>query len=127
MQIVITFENLEEMRRFAGELARDVKGKADSKKTAGVVNVKTETGKETKEQPETEESKAVEDVEDAAADAALEEKVYTLEQVRAELGALNKAGKKAEVQAIIQSFGVDKLSKIPVGKYAEVMAKAGEV
>ena len=45
--------------------------------------------------------------------------------VRTKLGQLSKAGKKTQVQELIKSFGVDKLSQIPEEKYGEVMEKAG--
>ena len=52
---------------------------------------------------------------------------YTLVDVRGKLSELTKAGKKAKVQELIKSFGVDKLSQIPADKYAELMDKAGEI
>ena len=52
---------------------------------------------------------------------------YTLEQVRAKLADLQRQGKRAEVKALIQSFGVSKLSEVPADKYAELMAKAEEI
>ena len=52
---------------------------------------------------------------------------YTLEQVRAKLADLTRKGKRAEVKALIQSFGASKLSEVPVEKYAELMAKAEEI
>jgi len=52
---------------------------------------------------------------------------YTLEQVRAKLADLTRKGKRAEVKALIQSFGVSKLSEVPADKYAELMAKAEEI
>lgn len=53
--------------------------------------------------------------------------VYSMTDVRGVLSNLTKAGKKAQVQELIRSFGVDKLSQIPEDKYAEVMQKAGEL
>lgn len=52
---------------------------------------------------------------------------YTLVDVRAKLAALNKAGKKEKVQALIRSFGVEKLSQIGEEHYAQLMEKAGEL
>lgn len=49
---------------------------------------------------------------------------YTLEQVRAKLVELSGAGKRAEVQALVASYGVTKLTDIPADKFADVMAKA---
>ena len=58
---------------------------------------------------------------------AAERPKYTLEQVRAKLADLQRQGKRAEVKALIQSFGVSKLSEVPAEKYAELMAKAEEI
>jgi len=58
---------------------------------------------------------------------AAERPKYTLEQVRAKLADLQRQGKRAEVKALIQSFGVSKLSEVPADKYAELMAKAEEI
>jgi len=56
-----------------------------------------------------------------------EVKSYTVEEVRAALSALSKAGKKAEVKAILESVGVAKLSDVQPEDYAAVMQKAGAV
>lgn len=53
--------------------------------------------------------------------------VYSMTDVRGVLSNLTKAGKKAQVQELIRSFGVDKLSQIPEDRYLEVMQKAGEL
>src|SRR5690606_19677544 len=53
--------------------------------------------------------------------------VYTREQVRAKLADMQRQGKRAEVKALIQSFGVPKLSDVPAERYAELMAKAEEI
>lgn len=53
-------------------------------------------------------------------------KAYTLEEVRAKLAGLNKAGKRAEVKELLASFGAVKLSDVPAEKYGELMEKAGE-
>ncbi|RZT02928.1 hypothetical protein [Cuneatibacter caecimuris] len=53
--------------------------------------------------------------------------VYSMTDVRGVLSNLTKAGKKAQVQELIRSFGVDKLSQIPEDRYPEVMQKAGEL
>ena len=52
---------------------------------------------------------------------------YSMTDVRGVLSNLTKAGKKAQVQELIRSFGVDKLSQIPEDRYPEVMQKAGEL
>jgi|GEM_PF-6468914 len=63
----------------------------------------------------------------AANPAEPEVKSYTVEEVRAALSALSKAGKKAEVKAILESVGVSKLSDVQPEDYAAVMQKAGAV
>jgi hypothetical protein len=52
---------------------------------------------------------------------------YTLETVRAKLAALSQSGKQKEVKAIIESFGVKKLTDIPAEKYPEVMKRAADL
>lgn len=56
-----------------------------------------------------------------------EEKRYTLEEVRARLADLNRAGKRVQVKELLSSFGVNKLSEIKEDQYSEVMEKAGEL
>lgn len=63
----------------------------------------------------------------AAEQKAAERPKYTLEQVRAKLADLQRQGKRAEVKALIQSFGVSKLSEVPAERYDELMAKAEEI
>lgn len=58
---------------------------------------------------------------------ATDQPVYTLEIVRAKLAALSQSGKQKEVKAIIESFGVAKLTDIPAENYPEVMQKAAEL
>lgn len=48
----------------------------------------------------------------------------TLEQVRAKLAALSQAGKQAQVKELITKAGAKKLTEIPAGKYAELLAEA---
>ena len=52
------------------------------------------------------------------------EKAITLEEVRAKLEALTQGGKQAEVKALIESYGVAKLTQIPAENYAEMLKKA---
>ena len=51
----------------------------------------------------------------------------TLEQVRAKLAELTRAGKREQVKALLNEFGANKLSDVPADKYAELMAKAEEI
>lgn len=61
------------------------------------------------------------------ADKPADQPAYTLETVRAKLAALSQSGKQKEVKAIIESFGVAKLTDIPAENYPEVMRKAAEL
>lgn len=63
----------------------------------------------------------------AAEEPQDEEPKYSLEQVRAKLAELQKAGKRAEVKALLNSFGVAKLSEVAPEQYGELMMKAGEI
>lgn len=120
MQINATFESFEEMREFAKQMAGGELPKSKQEKKEGPKEQKTSPVEEPVNQqpdPEPEEEEA----------PAEPEAAYTLVDVRTKLGALTKAGKKAQVQELIKSFGVDKLSQIPEDKYQEVMQKAGEL
>ena len=54
-------------------------------------------------------------------------KEYTLEDVRAKLGALQKAGHRDEVKAMLRSVGAEKLPEVDPKDYAALMQKAGEL
>lgn len=54
----------------------------------------------------------------------LNERFYTLEEVRATLAALNKAGKRAQVKTLLQEFGTEKLTEVDPGYFTELMKKA---
>jgi len=54
-----------------------------------------------------------------------EEKTYTLEEVRAELAKLTRAGKAKEVKELLNSFGAKNLTSLDPKHYAAVMEKAG--
>jgi len=55
---------------------------------------------------------------------AAEPALITLEEVRAKLAAISQAGKKTEVAALINEFGVSKLTEVKSEDYAALMAKA---
>lgn len=65
--------------------------------------------------------------ETGATDTQEEKPSYTLEQVREKLMDLSRNGKRAEVQEIITSYGVKKLTEIPAEFYAEVMTKVSDM
>lgn len=125
MKIVAEFNSLEEMEQFcksvaapglvntfhAAEKAED-KPKAEKKK---LEPAKAEPAKEA-EEPVKEEPVKEEPV-----------KEYTLEDVRAKLGALQKAGYRDEVKAMLRSVGAEKLPEVDPKDYAALMQKAGEL
>jgi hypothetical protein len=51
-------------------------------------------------------------------------KQWTLEEVRARLAELSKAGKQQQVVAIIAGLGAKKLTDVPADKYAHLMQEA---
>lgn len=59
-----------------------------------------------------------------ATPAAPQAKGITLEQVRAKLAEVSNAGKKNEVKELLTSYGVSKLTDLPVEKYSELLAEA---
>lgn len=77
----------------------------------------------------------VEDTTEAAPEAPVtpkiapqnDESVLTIETVRATLAALTKAGKRAEVKALLQEFGTDKLPEVKPEDYPALMAKAAQL
>ena len=83
------------------------------------INVNLKTGVETKETKPIDNAKP--------ADKPADRPTLTLETVRAKLANLSQSGKQKEVKAIIESFGVKKLTDIPAEKYPEVMEKAAEL
>ena len=103
--------------------------------SAVLFSAKPET-KEVSDQNKDKKTEKVEKVESAAVKeiAAAEEepptdevKTYTLEEVRAKLASISQAGKSAEVKQLIAAFGVNKLTDIPVEKYAELMEKVDKI
>lgn len=54
-----------------------------------------------------------------------EEPKVTLEQLRAKLATMTKSGKSAEVKALLNSVGANKLTEVPPEKYAELWKAAG--
>lgn len=115
MTINVTFESIEEMKGFAAAMA----GTAEPIKVE--VTPVVRKGKPAKEEPAVEEEAIKEET------TVTEEPTFKLEDVRARLAELSKAGKRAAVQDLIKSFGVDKLTLIDPAKFGEVMKKAEEI
>lgn len=56
-----------------------------------------------------------------------EQKAVTIEEVRAVLSELSRAGKTAQVKALLRKHGADKLGEIDPGEYAVLLKEAGEL
>ena len=120
--ITVEFRDFDDMVTFAKRLAADITGKRETSEDQKKVSPHGDVQKE-EEQPDPvqeEQNTTVEENRD-------EEPTYSLEQVRAKLAELQKAGKRAEVKELLNSFGVAKLSEIPAEQYGELMTKAGEI
>lgn len=61
---------------------------------------------------------AIDDIQEAPAPAV------TFEQLRCALAAKSREGHSAEIKALIQKYGAEKLSEVAKDKYAELLAEA---
>lgn len=86
-----------------------------------VINTPLTVSKKDKPAPAPEPEPVPEVVEE---EPATDEPTVTLEDVRAELARLNKAGKKETTKALLTKYGADKLSEIDPGQYAALYAEA---
>lgn len=134
MQITVTFNSLKEMKDFTEQVLVGSAGTSTAAITpeafVTAAGNKTEEKKETQEgiqEPAMADRELPQNPEKEAPAADHQEREYTLEEVRAKLAALNKAGKRADVKEILSSFGAQKLTEIPADRYAELMRKAGEL
>lgn len=112
--ITVEFKDFEDMMGFARNLVSTVETREPVQTAAATVQPTQVTPPPVQEETQAE-------------DISEEEKTYTMEEVRAKLAALNKAGKRSEVKALLAGFGAEKLSEIPEEKYTELMDKAGEI
>jgi len=126
MGITVQFESYEEMIAFAGKLVGTEKGiekpvkKATKTKETVVEELPRVEGEIV------EETQRAEDLpyeEEAPADE--ETPSFTLEEVRAKLTALTRAGKQKEVKAILDCVKAKNLTSVESKDYAVVMEKAG--
>lgn len=62
--------------------------------------------------------------ESAEADKKSDKPTYTLVQVRERLATLSRAGKQAQVKALLEKFGASKLSEVKEEDYAALMEEA---
>lgn len=125
MTINMTFTSFEEIVEFARKMAAGQAVPEGEKETEIIAPVKKEAAvkkENTQKAPVKEEPKEEEPKEETA-----EEAVYSLEDVRATLGALQKAGKKEQVRALLQEFGAAKLPEVDPADYPALMKKAGEL
>lgn len=114
MSITVNFGSYEEMIVFARQLL-------------GTTATKQETPIK-KQELESESKKEMENVPEGNDEVPFEEepvKTYTLEEVRAELAKLTRAGKQKEVKELLTSFGAKNLSSVDPKDYAALMEKAG--
>ena len=63
----------------------------------------------------------------ALADETKEEVPIKLEDVRAVLADISRAGKTSEMKALLEQFGAKRLSEIPAEKYPALLAAAKEL
>lgn len=126
MQITTTFDSIEELKDFAKSFAKELAGEAVNPvaKKAPVNEVAEPEPEQAQEEPQQVPQAAPQTEQKAE---PVEESAYTLEEVRAKLAKLQKAGKRAEVKEMLSSFGAAKLSEVPASKYAALMVKAGEL
>ncbi len=120
MTINMTFTSFEEIVEFARKMAAGQAVPEGEKETEIIAPVKKEAAvkkENTQKTPVKEEPK----------EEPSEKAVYSLEDVRAALGALQKAGKKEQVRALLQEFGAAKLPEVDPADYPALMKKAGEL
>ena len=116
-QITVIFSSYEEMKDFANQILEE----GNAPKVEKATKVEEQAAKREEAVPYGQQ------IAEHFSEETVSESTYTLLDVRTALAKLNKEGKKAQVQELIKSFGVDKLSQIPEEKYPEVMKKAGEL
>lgn len=132
MKLTVEFNSYQELNDFMSGVAiapalLEIEKSEETKEVVKVEKTKkTKKVEDPKDEPKVEEAPE----EEPAAEimpAPVEEKKYSIEDVRAVLGKLQKAGKKEEVKELIASFGVDKLSQVKEEDYAALIEKAGEI
>lgn len=133
MNIVATFNSLEEMEQFCiGFVGPKLERKAVAASEPAKQESARRRNRTVKEEPvqEPEMDRMVPEEPEAQAEEvqqAVEEPTYTLEDVRAKLGALQKAGRRDEVKQLLKSVGAEKLPEVDPKDYAALMQKAGEL
>ena len=115
MGITVQFESYEEMIAFAGKLVGEKTPVEATKKETKVTK------------PVKEETPVQEEGTQRTEDLPVEEegKTYTLEEVRASLAVLTRAGKQKQVKDLLTSFKAKNLTAVDPKDYAALMEKAG--
>lgn len=121
--IKVEFADLDELLDFSKRLVNEF-GKKEPEKAA---TRKEKPPVQEKKQTKKPEEEAEEGGKDPAVTEPEAEQTVTLEEVRAKLAELNKAGKRAEVKTLLSSFGAEKLSGINPDQYGELMKLAEEL
>lgn len=119
MTIKLEFSSLDEMKAFARDIVAEESGKKPVKAEVPTKTVITGQPEEiqTEEDPVNDEQPP----EDEATPT------YTLEEVRAKLTALTRAGKQKEVRDILDHFKAKNVTALDPKDYAGVMEKAGAI
>lgn len=135
MTITAVFETFEELKTFAENILST--GPIKEPVCSVEADKPHETAQKTETSPAPQAAPAVTQTvastqQQATAQASVQhaekkEMTYTLVDVRKRLSELSKSGKKEQVQKLIASFGVEKLSQLSEDKYLELMEKAGEI
>lgn len=123
MSITVQFESYEEMVAFANKLVGGKGTPEVIKKQKGNQPVMTE--EPLPSESKTSMSNAPEGIDSEEAIAGEEEKTYTLEEVRAVLAVLTRAGKQKQVKDLLTSFNAKNLTSVDPKDYAALMEKAG--
>ena len=125
MTITVTFNSLEEMDQFCNGIM--IAPRPLPEKAAAVPVKETTRKKEKPAKEEAAQEKADPVKETPVEEPPAEETTYTLEDVRAKLGALQKAGHRDDVKKLLQSVGAEKLPEVDPKDYGTLMQKAGEL
>ena len=133
MQTILSTQNLvpliEELSQNLTAIASMLK--ADTENAAPALAEKTQsTQTPEKQSPKSKSStqkKEAAVAADSSADSSEENKVYTIEQVRAVLAEKSQAGLTAQVKDLLTSFGSVKLSGIDPARYGELIEAAKEL
>jgi hypothetical protein len=118
MRIEVQFESIEEMVGFADQLTQGLNPLTSTKKETKFTKVETIPSES--ETSMNNEPAGVELPKDETPDPE-----YTLEQVRAKLTELSRAGKQKEVKGILDFFKAKNVTTLDPKDYAAVMEKAG--